>query len=59
MSRRGLKTLSGASHIGSTRSIQQAVRESQVDDWSPMPLTMLTEEESMFKDSGTCYARLT
>ncbi|KAF1325704.1 Short/branched chain specific acyl-coa dehydrogenase, partial [Globisporangium splendens] len=54
--RRGLKTLSGPSRIGSTRSIQQAVRENQVEDWSPMPLTMLTEEESMFKDSVAKFA---
>lgn len=56
---RGLKTssLSPRTQLGGVRSLQQAVREPLVDvqAMSPMPLTMLTEEETMFKDSGTLF----
>lgn len=55
LAHRGLRTSARATQVGGVRSIQQAVaREPAVDmqAMAPLPLTMLTEEETMFKDSG-------
>lgn len=54
------QTQTRALNTTATRSLQQAMRypltsdEQEILAGAPWPLTMLTEEENMFKDSGAC-----